>query len=222
MRLVIASLFSAVFALAVSLHAQASAPAPQLIEWNDLVPKLPPLVDPLEQIGAEQRIELETILWVRQLTKDEREQRPEVVAEANQYEEAFAKRGLSIDQLIRDYAVWSQEITRRHGLMNDGLAGKHVSIRGYLLPLEFDDGGVVDFLLVPYVGACIHVPAPPPNQIVLVKLREKLVVRDLFTPVLVSGKLAVSSSTPSLTLVDGSAPVDVGYRMADAAFQLVE
>ena len=37
-------------------------------------------------------------------------------------------------------------------------------------PLEEDsEGPVLEFFLVPYVGACIQVPPPPPNQIVYVK-----------------------------------------------------
>ena len=40
---------------------------------------------------------------------------------------------------------------------------------GYLLPLEFSGKLVSEFLLVPWVGACIHTPPPPPNQIVHVK-----------------------------------------------------
>ena len=44
-----------------------------------------------------------------------------------------------------------------------------VRIPGYIVPLEFnDDQAVTQFFLVPFFGACIHVPPPPPNQIILV------------------------------------------------------
>ncbi len=49
------------------------------------------------------------------------------------------------------------------------LDGKHVRIGGYVVPLDFEATTVKEFLLVPFVGACIHVPPPPPNQIVYVK-----------------------------------------------------
>ena len=49
------------------------------------------------------------------------------------------------------------------------LDGKRVQIGGYVVPLDFDATRVKEFLLVPFVGACIHVPPPPPNQIVYVK-----------------------------------------------------
>ena len=49
------------------------------------------------------------------------------------------------------------------------LDGKRVSIGGYVVPLDFEATTVKEFLLVPFVGACIHVPPPPANQIIYVK-----------------------------------------------------
>lgn len=49
------------------------------------------------------------------------------------------------------------------------LDGARVRIPGYVLPFEYSaSGDVTEFLLVPYFGACIHTPPPPPNQIVYV------------------------------------------------------
>ena len=46
--------------------------------------------------------------------------------------------------------------------------GKQVKLPGFVVPLEYSDKGrVKEFLLVPYFGACIHYPPPPPNQISL-------------------------------------------------------
>ena len=47
--------------------------------------------------------------------------------------------------------------------------GSAVKLPGYVVPLETLDGGLKEFLLVPYFGACIHTPPPPANQIVYVK-----------------------------------------------------
>lgn len=47
-----------------------------------------------------------------------------------------------------------------------------VRLPGYVVPLQTDKDGVREFLLVPYFGACIHMPPPPANQIVLVKLAQ--------------------------------------------------
>ncbi len=51
----------------------------------------------------------------------------------------------------------------------EDLDGKLVRIPGFVLPFEYSESGKIsEFLLVPYFGACIHVPPPPPNQIVYV------------------------------------------------------
>jgi len=50
--------------------------------------------------------------------------------------------------------------------------GENIRIAGYLVPLEFDSPEVVtQAFLVPYFGACIHVPPPPPNQIILLNAK---------------------------------------------------
>jgi hypothetical protein len=71
----------------------------------------------------------------------------------------------------------------------DALDGKRVRIGGYVVPLDFDATKVKEFLLVPFVGACIHVPPPPPNQIVYVKSDNGIDVKGSFDPVWVTGKM---------------------------------
>ena len=74
------------------------------------------------------------------------------------------------------------------------LAGKRVSIPGFMVPLEDDLNQVTEFLLVPYAGACIHVPPPPPNQIVYVKMLKTTKVHVTFTdPIVVTGTLQIST-----------------------------
>jgi hypothetical protein len=71
----------------------------------------------------------------------------------------------------------------------EALDGKRVRIGGYVVPLDFDATKVKEFLLVPFVGACIHVPPPPPNQIVYVKSEAGFDVKGSFDPVWVTGKM---------------------------------
>ncbi|WP_431263062.1 DUF3299 domain-containing protein [Roseateles chitinivorans] len=54
----------------------------------------------------------------------------------------------------------------------DALQDTPVRLPGYVVPLQTDRDGVREFLLVPYFGACIHMPPPPANQIILVKLAQ--------------------------------------------------
>ena len=92
---------------------------------------------------------------------------------------------------------------------------KAITMGGFLLPLEFAGKKVTEFLLVPWVGACIHTPPPPPNQIVHVVLDENNAWESsgLFTPVRVTGTMFTRPSTRNLFLKDGSADISIGYTM---------
>ena len=69
----------------------------------------------------------------------------------------------------------------------DALDGERVRLGGYVLPFDFNGGEISRFLLVPYVGACIHVPPPPPNQLVYVTTSEPIEIEGLWDPVYAEG-----------------------------------
>jgi len=84
--------------------------------------------------------------------------------------------------------------------------GARVRIDGYLVPLAYDGTKLVMFLLVPYAGACIHVPPPPPNQIIYVIAKEGLEPDDdLFRPVRVTGTFKVVELSTAFA--------EVGYQI---------
>jgi uncharacterized protein len=82
------------------------------------------------------------------------------------------------------------------GQMTDGLRavnGKRVRVPGYMVPLDDSARGVTEFILVPYYGACIHTPPPPPNQMVYVKMTgNRRVEVNLWEPIWIEGELNVS------------------------------
>ncbi|MCI4663563.1 MAG: DUF3299 domain-containing protein [Neomegalonema sp.] len=84
--------------------------------------------------------------------------------------------------------------------------GKRVRLPGYMVPLDFQADGVRKFLLVPFIGACIHVPPPPPNQIVLVESKKPYPTTGYFDPVKVTGTLSHLGADLDLA--------EVGYRIA--------
>ena len=72
------------------------------------------------------------------------------------------------------------------------LDGKLVKVPGFSVPLEDWASSVTEFLLVPYVGACIHTPPPPPNQLVYVKMKKgKWAFLNGWNPVWVEGVLKI-------------------------------
>lgn len=71
---------------------------------------------------------------------------------------------------------------------NAAVDGAVVRIPGFVVPLEEGAGGLREFLLVPYFGACIHTPPPPSNQIIHVVPKHGVPFRAMDT-VWVSGRL---------------------------------
>lgn len=193
----------------------AAAPDTKTITWKVLVPKLPALKDPLAGLTQDQRFDLETVAWVRSLTPDERKLpiNAQGVEDAAKFERNFKKAGIDVDKVLADYLVWQGKVDENKKRVVPGMDGQHVKIAGYLLPLEFSEEGNTEFLLVPYVGACIHVPPPPANQIIFVRLAKKFVSQDLFTPVWLTGTVKTKASSKALNLIDGQSDISVGYHM---------
>jgi hypothetical protein len=74
---------------------------------------------------------------------------------------------------------------------NPALDGAEVKLPGFVVPLEREGEALREFLLVPYFGACIHVPPPPANQIVHVVANKPVPNAATMDAVWVSGKLAL-------------------------------
>ena len=70
--------------------------------------------------------------------------------------------------------------------------GQSIRIPGSVVPVEFDEESITEFFLVPYFGACIHSPPPPPNQIMYVHAPKGLKLDTLYDPFWISGKLSTS------------------------------
>ncbi len=66
---------------------------------------------------------------------------------------------------------------------------KAIRIPGYVVTLAMNDEYVDEFLLVPTMGACIHTPAPAPNQMILVRIYQQRSPQREDGPVWVYGKL---------------------------------
>ena len=86
------------------------------------------------------------------------------------------------------------------------LDGQLVKLPGYIVPLDVtEEGRVTEFLLVPYFGACIHVPPPPSNQIEHVTSEIGVLLDALYQPFWVEGPLKTEHVSSELA--------EVGYQM---------
>ena len=88
------------------------------------------------------------------------------------------------DRIMREFVT-----AGRNAPVVPELDGQRIRLPGFVVPLDHDGTKVSSFLLVPYFGACIHVPPPPANQIVYVKTADGYPMKELFDPVWVTGTI---------------------------------
>lgn len=196
--------------IGVLLTVTAFAEEPREVMWADLVPKAAAFDNPFLKLTPEQLARVSDVAAIRDRRErgDKNFSRAEIESEpalVRKLEQA----GVDVDALLAK----RKEIIGRGRTVNPLLNGQIVRLPGYLLPLEFSGKQVSEFLLVPWVGACIHTPPPPPNQIVHVKPEKPVAMSGMFEAVLVTGQLTTGAIKKSLSLVDGSADIEVGYSL---------
>lgn len=206
------SLCAAVLLVAgATAHAVESS---QEINWESLIPPERPIENPIMDLDEDARFDLGAVVSYRADLRlgfiDEGSVEHKTMLEMEADLEA---RGVDVDAMIAAVDNLDAEIERRGMETVKDLDGKIVRIPGYALPLEFSEAGVTEFLLVPYVGACIHTPAPPANQIVFVELNQTYRSQSLYDPVWITGQIKIQPSNRSLTFVDGTTDVATGYTI---------
>jgi len=95
----------------------------------------------------------------------------------------------------------AQDTMEQIGTYNvvESLNGEKIRIPGYVVPLDFSAKSEhTEFLLVPYFGACLHTPPPPPNQIVFVKADPAAKIPNIYDPVWLEGTMKTGKFSSEL------------------------
>lgn len=85
--------------------------------------------------------------------------------------------------------IWLPIFDSNATKLNPALDGAYIKMPGFIIPLDLTAAGVNSFVLVPYTGACIHTPPPPPNQLVFVTTITPWPSDKLWDPVWVTGRM---------------------------------
>ncbi|MEC8297209.1 MAG: DUF3299 domain-containing protein [Pseudomonadota bacterium] len=81
----------------------------------------------------------------------------------------------------------------------EAFEGKAIRIPGFIVPLEQnDEQKATAFFVVPYFGACLHMPPPPPNQILYVEYKEGIAVENLYDPYWFEGTVKIDNHESAL------------------------
>jgi hypothetical protein len=187
------------------------------VNWDDLKATVE-FEDPFEKLTEEQLMDLGIIARVQSLEKRDD---GKSVSEGMRKEAAAARAKLERQKVdVEGLFAKRHEITelrrKRANAAVPELAGKLLALPGFVLPIEYEGKKVTEFLLVPWVGACIHTPPPPPNQIVHIIAKTPFETKGMFEAVTVTGVMKLGDRKTELYLVDGKADINMTYSMADA------
>ena len=128
-------------------------------------------------------------------------------------------KGLNLDKLedsdprARDALIAVGEAWKNAPIIPT-LNGQRVKIAGFVVPLDITKTKVKEFLLVPYFGACIHVPPPPSNQVVHAINSKKLSNEEnkfLKKAALISGPITLIGLME--TIQSGTSMGSAGYKI---------
>lgn len=194
--------------LARSLWAEDAA----LVHWNALAPSTEPYDDPFIDMPYKHKEDLRAVLQASAADDD-----PALKITAQAARERLWLAGYDANYLLAQRLIVMEKRREEATGVSQRFLGQELILDGYVLPLEWQDDRVHAFLLVPWVGACIHTPPPPPNQIVRVDVPEGIEVGQTFEPIRLRGTLEHKPSRNNLYLVDGQSVVDASYALTGAA-----
>ncbi|WP_205472916.1 DUF3299 domain-containing protein [Agarivorans sp. Alg241-V36] len=178
------------------------------LDWKDLKPESTHPQISLPELSYDQRSALQEVFTLSQYDDAQTAEKLAVLKKALKAE------GLDADELLmlREKYIEGQRLAAET-IITD-FDGEKVRIPGFLVPIEFSAPLVAtEFLLVPYAGACIHMPPPPANQIVQVSYPDGYEVETVQYPVWVEGVISSKLTTDNVYLVDGETNVTMGYSM---------
>ena len=150
---------------------------------------------PSEQAKADKEASFRTIEWIDLMPKDDLEVLLNPPQSVTDIEDGSFEDQIS-SQIQNSLAAASDDRYQQALVSTRVVAemdGKAIRLPGFVVPLEHnDDQAITQFFLVPYFGACIHMPPPPPNQIILVNYPQGIIFNNIYDPVWVSGVVKTS------------------------------
>ena len=197
---------------ALSPLAQGDEAARQ-VTWDDLAVRLSAAENPFTKLTMDQLEALADVAGLRDRKSRGVKLSEQEAATEQKAVEKLKRDGIDIDTLLAKRDEIAAKKQALASAVNPALDGKMIRLPGYVLPIEFKGKQVTEFLLVPWVGACIHTPPPPPNQIVHVKTDKPLDINGTFDAVWVTGRMVAGTSRQSVYITDGATDLDIGYSL---------
>jgi len=181
------------------------------LDWSQLIDEsAQDYDDPYRELTPEQLTGVVTVARLREVAE-----RGEFIDEELLSREtaALAAAGIDVDGMISQR--WTVAERREHAATsgNDAVDGREGWLSGFVIPAPPDDDGRPTAYLVPERGMCSHMPPPPPNQLVLLRVPNDWRPQALYEPVRVSGRLSIDPTSRTVPVVDGMVRMRATFSM---------
>ncbi|GAB5437400.1 DUF3299 domain-containing protein [Falsiruegeria mediterranea] len=187
-----------------------------MLNWADLIDETAQSYeDPYRDLSAEQLTALVEVARMQsQLTAtSDDDQRSELGQRLSDAKTALAEDGVDADWLISQRWVAAERRRNAAWAGDADVDGQIVTLGGYAIPAPADQDGVATMYLVPERGMCSHVPPPPPNQMVRVRLNSDWRPQTIYEPVRLTGQIAVVPTEREVVVVDGPVRMQAAFTM---------
>ena len=155
----------------------------------------------ISTLSQTQAADYEEIDWVALMPEDDLSallNRPEVLNDIADGSAADSVDDFASKQLEDEQAQRYQQALVSTRVI-EAFDGKAIRIPGFIVPLEQnDEQKATAFFVVPYFGACLHMPPPPPNQILYVEYEEGIAVENLYDPYWFEGTVKIDNHESAL------------------------
>ena len=192
---------------AAVLSASQSLAEPRPIAFADLPdPVALTFEDPFRDMGFEMLEELRTVVRLEERlvgADAEMDTRARLEDRLAQARATLTAEGHDIEALLAERWVVAEKRKQAMIATNPDLEEAEVALVGYLIPAGNEDTGSPVGYLVPEIGMCSHMPAPPPNQLVRVKLSAPSPVNSPYAAVKITGRLHPRASDETIFILDG-------------------
>ncbi len=211
--------------LGMGCHSAMAASGTSL-DWSDLPdPSTQIFDDPYRDLAPEQ---FDDVLFVVRLrgrlqqkagSVEERQKWQELLTET---EGALSADGIDVDWLLDQREVVSERRRKAGTQGNPQFDGQTITLAGFAIPAPTDPDGRSVVYLVPERGMCSHMPPPPPNQMIRVRLNGDWTPSYFHEPVRLTGTLTIDPSVQNMMVVDGLMPMSATFQLETDTVETLE
>ncbi len=198
--------------LALPVHSEVTR-----VEWSDLIDEsAQDYEDPFVELTDKQLNALRKLVRLR--ARQEKggatpEQLDQIQVDIEATEATLAEGGIDANWLISQRWVVMERREMAGTAANVDIDGVTVSLGGFVIPAPRDEDGSQMAYIVPERGMCSHVPPPPPNQMVRLRLSESWSPSTVYEPIVVTGQIRIDPTQKEMLVVDGPVLMKAAFTL---------